>query len=414
MKRLTRVNSIYFILIALLAIFLNQSMVINKANLSFSDFVCVLLVFVLIVMRRFTLPYAPLMFFLFISCWVLSVGVFYVPNKLPFLNKMPNFIIEYIKLFMCFIYFAIGYNITKMKNMHKFLLFFAWTAFIVGLFGIIVYLLPENALRNIMYFGGYRLKGLMNDPNYFSILQILAFVYFSRIDMKKNIYKFAVLTVLIISILFSGSKTGVVVLLCYVGLLFLEYLLKFRYKIKTLFWGCLFVLCFFIFAKFSWIYSNYLLNFMPSLERIVHLITNFGRAIEEGGSARTLCWNIAIDLIEEFPITGVGLGNYTVTADLFSGIALLAHNTYLQMFAEWGLLWASVFFIYIIWVILRITLSMKRDKINIILRDMLIVFLLAFMGISLNNARIFWICLGMSSFIILGISKSETDIFNEQ
>src|SRR5699024_270197 len=77
----------------------------------------------------------------------------------------------------------------------------------------IVYIfIPVTALHNVLFFGGNRFRGFMNDPNYFAVTQSSALMYFLSHRTIKKINQ-AIISVLIFSILASGSKTGIILLI---------------------------------------------------------------------------------------------------------------------------------------------------------------------------------------------------------
>lgn len=93
-----------------------------------------------------------------------------------------------MKLFVVFIYFVLGYNIAKLNITRGFLKHYSLFSFIVGTVGVVCLILNINFLSEQLFFGGLRLKGLMNDPNFFAIIQVSAVVYFSRVKKNKNLF----------------------------------------------------------------------------------------------------------------------------------------------------------------------------------------------------------------------------------
>ncbi|MDD4146844.1 MAG: hypothetical protein PHS83_07135, partial [Clostridia bacterium] len=83
---------------------------------------------------------------------------------------------------------------------------------------------------------------------------------------------------------------------------------------------------------------------------------------------------------------------------------ITAENTYLQLAAEWGLPVAIIFFSYLFYVISKATFSRKnKGETDSILRDILIIFLISSLAISLNHARLFWVVLGAFMVKIRGV-----------
>ena len=67
---------------------------------------------------------------------------------------------------------------------------------------------------------------------------------------------------------------------------------------------------------------------------------------------------------------------------------------------KWGIVLATLLFVHVFFMIAKSTFNRmcNIDKENIILRDIIIIFLLGSVGISLNNARMFWLALGALVF----------------
>src|SRR5699024_11847161 len=70
-------------------------------------------------------------------------------------------------------------------------------------------------------------------------------------------------------------------------------------------------------------------------------------AVGASGSERGDAWDVALAVIALSPALGVGVGTYLTVANEVTGIPMLAHNTYLQVSAEWGLILAIVFFVWL-------------------------------------------------------------------
>jgi len=96
------------------------------------------------------------------------------------------------------------------------------------------------------------------------------------------------------------------------------------------------------------------------------------------------------------PIFGVGVGTYTGITTAMWGVGAIAHNTYIQLAAEWGLPMSLFFFATIFWQLIGSTIKGKSgSELRIVYRDIIVVFLLGSFAISLNNARLLWITLGL-------------------
>ena len=77
----------------------------------------------------------------------------------------------------------------------------------------------------------------------------------------------------------------------------------------------------------------------------------------------------------------------------FFNYAAIAHNTYLQLFAEWGIPLAIVFFIYVFNIIFN-AYSKSKNEFEKVLSVSVGIMLFGSLAISLNNMRLFWLFLG--------------------
>ena len=399
-KGINKEISFFFtLIIILMGMFLNQSNVIFGVNFSFADFFCFLAVLILVFKKRLQLPFAPTMFFLVVSISVIFTAVFYVPSKFSYYPDSHKIISDYLKLIAVFIYFLLGYNIAKLKLIDKALQGYSLFALGIAIIGVVFTIFNIKIFSQVLFYGSTRFRGLMNDPNYFSVLQLAALVYFSRMKKVNTLLKNVAVLFIVISILASGSKTGMITLLCYLIFRVVEYLIKAKKKASTLIIQLFFVIL--LVAAIPVVLSiignliNYLATVIPAFARVQTIFIDFNVAISGGGSGRDTTWKIALELIKSSPIIGIGVGTYSGVAKQYFGTGVIAHNTYLQLITEWGIPLVVILFSYIFYVIGKATFSKNvNGEMNFILRDILIIFLIGSLGISLNNARMFWLVLG--------------------
>ena len=359
----------------------------------------------MIIKGKLSVPLTPTLYFLLVSIVVLFTSVFYVPNILQYNTQIVSILKNYIKLIAIFIYFIVGYSISKLNLIDKVLKWYSVFALIIGIIGDYIYNFKYTIFKEYFVCGNIRLRGLMNDPNYFSVIQITALSYFVRTKNLKIKYKYLSIFILILSVIASGSKTGFVTLFCYFGLLMLENISRINWK-----WSIITIFVITVILLFL-LYPSLVLNMIddklytlesviPAFNRIEPLLKgDINEAIFEGGSNRNLAWLTALQIIKLSPILGIGIGTYSNIAKWISGSNVIAHNTYLQLLLEWGMLLATIFFVYIIYILSKVLWSKKKKiETNVILKDTIIILLIASLAISLNNARMFWLFFGSLVF----------------
>ncbi len=72
-------------------------------------------------------------------------------------------------------------------------------------------------------------------------------------------------------------------------------------------------------------------------------------SLNDSGSERSVVWINAISVIKYTLGFGVGLVDYVHIGSQINGILLVAHNTYLQVFAEWGILFGALSYLCFIY-----------------------------------------------------------------
>jgi O-antigen ligase len=373
-------------------------------NLSFGDIFCLLFLLILVVNNQLLIPTTPLMFFLLVSMLVLVTATFYIPTKYSIELNPLRISSDYIKLLASFAYFIIGYNLAYMNLIRKSVKWYSLFGILVGTLGTVMTLLNLRFFSGILFFGDTRFRGLMIDPNYYAVLQVTALVYLSRSKTIKSQYKLLAILMTMLSVLSSGSKTGMVTLLCYVIFRVLESLFLRRKNISNYIFQLSLILLFIvltpIIVELFQMFSNNIVAHIPAFARINSLFTDFSYAISGNGSGREDTWKAAFQVIQLSPLTGVGIGTYTTIAWEMFRYANVAHNTFLQILAEWGIPLATIFFSYVFFVAVKTTNSEEESaEINQILRDIIIILLIGSMAISLNNARVLWLVLGALVFL---------------
>ncbi|MDJ8926935.1 O-antigen ligase family protein [Clostridium perfringens] len=392
---------IYF----LFGVFLNQTMSLFGFNFSFADIIAIILI-IHIIYCGLELPYIQSIFFCVLSILLIFIPTFILPFYLNIYIEGTSILKNYFKYLVSFVYFILGYNIVK-KRENEWYIFdgFLKASIIISILGIIGVIANDSFIKSNLFLGGVRFKGIINDPNYFAVHQICSFVIV-LISIKKTNKRLITLFILGISILISGSKTGIIswfiMILIFTIYKFIDIKINNKQIIKKL-------ILFIIIIIFILINKDNLLNILrnlsenvPSIERISKLVTNFSEAITGGGSSRSDTWEIAFNIMKLSPVTGIGAGSYITIANRFFNQPLLAHNTYLQLLCEWGIPLATIFFL---WVLYNCYWAIRIEKYKFYLKNRLIiktngyiilVFLLGSLSISLNNARLFWLSLGVT------------------
>lgn len=400
-----------------MSLLLNQANVVFNINFSFSDFFLCMLVIVLGAKGEIQIPIRFLGFFLILSVVTISTAVWAAPVIFHVAPDYIGIIQEYVKLCALFLYCIVGYNLTKMGYLTKVIKWFSIGAVMIGIIAIIYTALPITNFHSLLYFDDLRYRGLMNDPNYFSVVQASAIVYYMFNKKNKAIFRLVNIAILGFSILVTGSKTGMIILLALFGLKGFEWLFRQgRGLLRLLFVTVLFILLI-VFAlivvqNFSEVIS-YISSFIPGFQRVEVLFTDFNSAIHSEGSTRDLTWGNALQLIQLSPIFGIGIGSYSNIAMALFGSNVIAHNTYLQLFAEWGSLLAIVFFIYLFYTMLIVSIDRKRaHSASLLIRNMMIPFIIGSLSLSLNNARLLWILLGALTFYIM--NKNFNKIYRKE
>lgn len=406
-------KAFYSVSLIAMAVLLNQSSVIHDINITLADIFCVILLLYFLLCLRLKLPAEYFIFFFILSLSVLATTAFIDPELFLYTAEPNRVIKDYTKLLMLFAYFLAGYNVAGQGGTQSMVKWFSVSALVVGVLGLGVIALRIGFLSETFLYAGVRLKGLMNDPNFFSVLQVTSLPYFVRAKSIKPPVKTAVALIIAMTVLASGSKTGLLVLMGYLIFLTMEFFLtswkRANKAILLLLAAVIAILSAFLAVDALSGLLERVAGFIPSFSRLNGIFGNFGSAVSDGGSGRDTAWRTALGLIRVSPASGIGIGVYPDIAFELFGDSTIAHNTYLQLAAEWGVPLTGIFFSYIIYAIGKVTMgknalpkSLRLDRSNngqtlLMGRDILIIILIGSLGVSLNNARILWLFLGVVS-----------------
>lgn len=397
-------------LCAFMGLSLNQSQVSFGVNFSAADLCAVVLVLMLISQGQARVPVKSAVFFLVVTMTGILAGGFYVPTVLSIEVGGLAIFLGWIKLAAAYAYYVLGWNLLDQGLMEVVLRWFAFGALLTALIAIIALALGLHGYDNTLYYGGLRLRGFMNDPNYFSVMQVAAIGVFLGNLRIGRAAKLIAVPVLLVSVVLSGSKTGAITLFVYCGLKLAAEIFGANGKHRSLAVSSLLLMCG-LTLLFPGSIESLLTHFsssIPALERVSGLFVDFDSAVVENGSNRSAAWNVANQLIQLSPLIGIGFGAYVPVSNALSGSSIIAHNTYLQLAVEWGLPLAVIFFGSVLRVFYASSHSTRtRYGRDAMLRDLLAILLIGSAGISLNNARIFW--LALAALTLLAVKGRAAD-----
>ncbi len=168
----------------------------------------------------------------------------------------------------------------------------------------------------------------------------------------------------------------------------------------------------------------FILIFLPSLNTVRHqsLINdnirgvqkeeNVQSVLEQGGSGRFAYWKKAISIIRSSPVYGTGLNTYSriVRRDPDRGVWSYAHNGYLQMAAETGLVGLACF-LWMLFVLLRnglIYCKQIKDLWPLTFLQGAVTGLFGFLVQSFFDNTFYTVQLGILMWLIFGLTVAVT------
>ena len=164
-----------------------------------------------------------------------------------------------------------------------------------------------------------------------------------------------VLLIMVMAVLFSRSRMGILATLFSILFMFLAALV--RLKVGRRAWmGGVFLFLFCVLAYAIWIgLGPVLARFEPAYES--------GYLQMEG---RISIWRDALQLVRDYPLTGAGLGTFGLAFRHYQTTAVNfyvdhAHNDYLEFAADTGLLGVALLFLPIFYLCLRMIISFLTD-----------------------------------------------------
>ena len=281
-------NKFFIILLLTFGVFLNHSNIIFGINASLADLVLPIIMIKILINKNYKIPLRPLLFFISLSIIVIFSSIFVNNQYLNSSLTSNDLVKEYFKLIILFVYFLLGYFLSKINLIDNVLRGFSKGAFALSIISLVYLVFPISYLRDVLFFGETRFRGFMNDPNYFATLQLSALMYFFTMNTYKLRTKIISLLLFILSISLSGSKGGFISLSIVLLYLFVNEIVLKRKNLKSVTLMMVSLTFFTIFLVKS-TDSNYLSTFSqiaPSFERVSTIFLDFGESISAGGSGR--------------------------------------------------------------------------------------------------------------------------------
>lgn len=389
---------------ALLAVFLCHTRVEFGVNASAADVFALALAGSLAVSSMgLRLPRPAIIGFCLVSATVIFASGFWVPHSLG-VEVSPSLIArDFMKLLAAFVYIAIGFNLARRYLSAFVLWWFATGSTLVAILGIIAWRLQIPTLQSQMFLNGIRLQGFTSDANYFALLQVAALIVMVELRRVNPVVRGCAIIALSTSIVLSGSKTGAVSLAVFVCYRLTRSVLGIRgaplrpsrlfLSVVTLFLA--------VFVTFNLsAASSVLAGVFPGFERLLGGLVDLDSSVSSQGSGRPVAWQTGLDVMALSPLVGIGIGTYAEVGESYFDYGVVAHNTFLQLFAEWGLP-ISVLFFSLLAATLLISVRKRPSSTGHSgtheppLVPIMAVLLVGSLAISLNNMRFFWLVFGM-------------------
>lgn len=355
-----------------------------------------------------------------------------------------NFI-AYMKLLVGFIYGLAGIWIFASSNFDTrsdLVKIWSYVALVIAAGSVIAFLANIVGINSQFMYSATRIKGTFENPNTFALyllvsLGIQMFTMINRPTTKLLLFS----SIITAAIALANSRAGqisFVAMMAFVILVsFFSY--KKRLRIKSIFFLILPIVYFglvpgilsFLNLLKNFINPSMLSSWSPSTEQnTVSIQPSYGLQPNDGlpqispfpqsttqalndlalqrepieGDLRFLLWKAAIKLWQSSPLNGVGLGNFPTESKAYTGVNYVAHNSFLSLLAETGLI-GLIFFLIPVLYLFVLLLTNRNNFISIALLSSLVAMAIMMSANNLENVRFVWFLIGAS----LAWARLKTD-----
>jgi putative inorganic carbon (HCO3(-)) transporter len=317
-------------------------------------------------------------------------------------NKTESFVAlsRYLQLFLFFFNINILFKRCefKLKDLSLIFIFLVLgdlALFIPNLFVSYDFNTPPIGTRNLMGFAANQ------NILAFSILtRLYIIIYLYLTTRKKSLFysSIVVLSLSVYMILTTGSRGGLLALLFTFSILFLLIILFSKKNIKRMI-----VISFVFLGTFI---SHELINVNHS-ENNFQNITSFTLEGRSSTNERLQWYGDAINGIKDKPLFGHGIGNWKILAEKYAGdyiqnyrVPYHAHNDFLHLSAEIGLLGGLAYLLFFIYFLVQCFKKIKNnnDKIEPILIGLAVTVFLIDSLINFPRAR----AISMANIFLIG------------
>ena len=296
----------------------------------------------------------------------------------PFINQIDNFIsIRYLWLWSCGVafYWAIYKFIKNIKDVY--LIFWAMQlcSLFVAAFGFYSYIVKKYMVD--FYFYERRICSTFSSPAVLAdittvILIIGVFLLKNCKSLLAKIILIVLIIINLITLLLSGCRANIIILLLFGMLWFLTFLIKSLINRNWKPLILIFVILVFIIGGIYNIEKISLFKKTPLVERtlywknMINKKHNFISILFEG---RKWHWQCGLKMVKSSPLWGVGIGHfeqeyaqYKTNKDMFS--LARAHNVLLRIFAEGGLITFLSYLVFLTFAFFRLSRGFSKSNIK--------------------------------------------------
>jgi len=287
------------------------------------------------------------LFFYFLFIIICSISYFY--SLEPAASAI---MLRTLSLYFIFIVTLVNY-VDDYDKLSKLIKYFIYSGIIASFYILF------NFLHNYGLSRFYRLGGVLGNENTMGIIIGIAttFSFYLLVFEKKYLYIFPII-ITSIMVLLTGSRTALVfVVLNIIFLIYFKNRSSFKGKLKAV------VLILLLFLLSYYLILNIPIFYTVMGRRVENILGFFGNSGTNEGSIlmRNYMVKFGIEKFKEKPIFGWGIANYKVLLDQDIRQRGYAHNNYIELLVDVGIIGMVVYYLMYIFGLFKL----KKIKIGI-------------------------------------------------